>query len=97
MLRAVLIAPPGAEEGAQGQRLGEMYGVPQVSADLVAMALTAALTPVRVVIAAEPMGRDLGLSNHEATVLLVERIFGSVSSSANFIQAVQAANTVIVS
>ena len=39
---------------------------------------------------AEPMGRDLSRSNHEATVLLVERIFGSVSSSACFAQAVDA-------
>jgi ureidoacrylate peracid hydrolase len=39
--------------------------------------------------AAEPMGRNLSRSNHEATVLLVERIFGSVSSSTDFINAVQ--------
>jgi ureidoacrylate peracid hydrolase len=37
--------------------------------------------------AAEPMGRNLSRSNHEATVLLVERIFGSVSSSDQFAQA----------
>jgi ureidoacrylate peracid hydrolase len=37
----------------------------------------------------EPMGRNLNRSNHEATVLLVERIFGSVSSSSDFINAVQ--------
>jgi ureidoacrylate peracid hydrolase len=37
--------------------------------------------------AAEPMGRDLSRSNHEATVLLVERIFGSVSSSADLVHA----------
>jgi ureidoacrylate peracid hydrolase len=41
--------------------------------------------------AAEPMGRDLSRSNHEATVLLVERIFGSVSNSADFISAIQPA------
>jgi ureidoacrylate peracid hydrolase len=41
--------------------------------------------------AAEPMGRNLSRSNHEATVLLVERIFGSVSSSSDFITAVQPA------
>ena len=39
--------------------------------------------------AAEPMGRNLSRSNHEATVLLVERIFGSVSNSGDFIKAVQ--------
>jgi ureidoacrylate peracid hydrolase len=39
--------------------------------------------------AAEPMGRNLSRSNHEATVLLVERIFGSVSNSNDFINAVQ--------
>jgi ureidoacrylate peracid hydrolase len=41
--------------------------------------------------AAEPMGRNLSRSNHEATVLLVERIFGSVSTSTDFIKAVQPA------
>lgn len=41
--------------------------------------------------AAEPMGRNLSRSNHEATVLLVERIFGSVSNSSDFINAVQPA------
>ena len=41
--------------------------------------------------AAEPMGRNLSRSNHEATVLLVERIFGSVSSSTDFINALQPA------
>jgi ureidoacrylate peracid hydrolase len=41
--------------------------------------------------AAEPMGRNLSRSNHEATVLLVERIFGSVSTSTDFITAVQPA------
>jgi ureidoacrylate peracid hydrolase len=41
--------------------------------------------------AAEPMGRKLSRSNHEATVLLVERIFGSVSTSTDFINAVQPA------
>jgi hypothetical protein len=35
------------------------------------------------------MGRNLSRSNHEATVLLVERIFGSVSSSTDFVNAVQ--------
>jgi ureidoacrylate peracid hydrolase len=39
--------------------------------------------------AAEPMGRNLARSNHEATVLLVERIFGSVSSSNDFVNSVQ--------
>jgi ureidoacrylate peracid hydrolase len=41
--------------------------------------------------AAEPMGCNLSRSNHEATVLLIERIFGSVSSSTDFINAVQPA------
>lgn len=40
---------------------------------------------------AEPMGRSLSRSNHEATVMLVERIFGSVSSSLKFTEAVGAA------
>lgn len=41
--------------------------------------------------AAEPMGRNLSRSNHEATVLLIERIFGSVSNSSDFINALQPA------
>ena len=36
---------------------------------------------------AEPMGANLSRSNHEATILLVERIFGSVSTSTDFINA----------
>jgi ureidoacrylate peracid hydrolase len=36
--------------------------------------------------AAEPAGRN----NHEATVTLIEGVFGSVSTSADFITAVQA-------
>ncbi len=41
--------------------------------------------------AAEPMGRNLSRSNHEATVLLIERIFGSVSNSSDFTNAAQPA------
>ena len=40
---------------------------------------------------AEPMGASLSRSNHDATILLVERIFGSVSTSSNFIDALHAA------
>ena len=40
---------------------------------------------------AEPMGANLSRSNHDATILPVERIFGSVSTSANFIDALQTA------
>jgi len=39
---------------------------------------------------AEPMGAGLSRSNHDATILLVERIFGSVSTSTNFIDALHA-------
>lgn len=38
---------------------------------------------------AEPMGGNLSRTNHDATILLVERIFGSVSTSTNFIDALQ--------
>jgi ureidoacrylate peracid hydrolase len=38
---------------------------------------------------AEPMGRNLSRSNHEASVLLIERIFGSVSSSVDLMKAVE--------
>lgn len=31
MLRALLLAPPGAGKGTQGERLAEIYGVPHVS------------------------------------------------------------------
>ena len=43
---------------------------------------------------AEPMGAGLSRSNHDATILLVERVFGSVSTSTNFIDAVHAAETI---
>lgn len=36
---------------------------------------------------AEPMGAGLSRSNHEATTLLFERVFGSVSTSSEFCQA----------
>jgi hypothetical protein len=36
-------------------------------------------------------GRNLSRSNHEATVLLIERIFGSVSTSTDFIIALRPA------
>lgn len=39
---------------------------------------------------AEPMGGDLARSNHEATTLLFERIFGAVSTSTHFCQAIDA-------
>jgi len=42
---------------------------------------------------AEPMGAGLSRSNHDATIMLVERIFGSVSRSTDFVQALQAAET----
>jgi ureidoacrylate peracid hydrolase len=38
---------------------------------------------------AEPMGADLSRSNHDATILLVERIFGSVTTSSDFINALR--------
>jgi ureidoacrylate peracid hydrolase len=38
---------------------------------------------------AEPMGANLSRSNHEATMLLFERIFGSVSSAANIVNALE--------
>lgn len=38
---------------------------------------------------AEPMGAGLSRSNHDATILLVERIFGSVSTSTDFIDALR--------
>jgi ureidoacrylate peracid hydrolase len=41
---------------------------------------------------AEPMGADLSRSNHDATILLVERIFGSVSTSTDFVEALRTAD-----
>jgi ureidoacrylate peracid hydrolase len=43
---------------------------------------------------AEPMGAGLSRSNHDATILLVERIFGSVSTSTDFIDALHGADAV---
>ena len=42
---------------------------------------------------AEPMGANLSRSNHDATILLVERIFGSVSTSTHFIDALHITET----
>ncbi len=39
----------------------------------------------------QSQGASLSRSNHDATILLVERIFGSVSTSSNFIDALHAA------
>ncbi|MEP6853320.1 MAG: cysteine hydrolase, partial [bacterium] len=40
---------------------------------------------------AEPTGAGLSRSNHDATIMLVERVFGSVSTSTDFIHALQPA------
>ena len=40
---------------------------------------------------AEPMGASLSRSNRDATILLVERIFGSVSTSIHFIDSLHSA------
>lgn len=41
---------------------------------------------------AEPIGADLARSNHEATLLVTELLFGWVSDSASFVQAFQPAS-----
>lgn len=38
---------------------------------------------------AEPMGLEQSRTNHEASTMLFERVFGSVSSSADFVRALQ--------
>jgi hypothetical protein len=43
---------------------------------------------------AEPMAASLSRSNHGATIRLVERIFGSVSTSTDFIDALRAAEAI---
>jgi ureidoacrylate peracid hydrolase len=43
---------------------------------------------------AEPMGAGLDRSNHDATIMLVERIFGSVSTSADFVHALRSADAI---
>ena len=40
--------------------------------------------------AAEPIGSDLPRSNHEATLLVIQRLFGWVSDSTRFMKALQA-------
>jgi ureidoacrylate peracid hydrolase len=40
--------------------------------------------------AAEPLGADEVRSNHEATLLVIEKLFGWISSSREFIEAVSA-------
>jgi ureidoacrylate peracid hydrolase len=41
----------------------------------------------------EPIGGDLPRSNHEATVLTIERLFGWVSESERFVSAIEASNS----
>jgi ureidoacrylate peracid hydrolase len=45
---------------------------------------------------AEPMGLGLSRSNHEATTMLFERIFASVSSSSDFVRALERATAATV-
>jgi adenylate kinase len=45
MLRAVLVAPPGAGKGTQGERLARVYGVPHISAGEILRMHVARRTP----------------------------------------------------
>lgn len=46
--------------------------------------------------AGEPIGHDLPRSNHEATLLLVQMLFGWVSSSSDFVKALDAQSVAVV-
>ncbi len=43
---------------------------------------------------AEPMGANLDRTNHDATIMLIERIFGSVSTSTDFARALHPAESI---
>jgi adenylate kinase len=55
-LRALLIAPPGAGKGTQGERLAELYGVPHISAGAVLRRQVANASPSGATIAGK-LGR----------------------------------------
>jgi adenylate kinase len=59
MLRAVLIAPPGAGKGTQGDRIAKIYGVPHISSGDVLRSEVARQTPLGVRIATELEHGDL--------------------------------------
>lgn len=59
MLRAVLIAPPGAGKGTQGDRIARIYGVPHISSGDVLRSEVARRTPLGQQIATELENGDL--------------------------------------
>jgi adenylate kinase len=59
MLRAVLIAPPGAGKGTQGDRIAKIYGVPHISSGDVLRSEVARHTPLGERIATELEHGDL--------------------------------------
>ncbi len=59
MLRAVLIAPPGAGKGTQGDRIAKIYGVPHISSGDVLRSEVARQTPLGERIASELEHGDL--------------------------------------
>jgi adenylate kinase len=46
MLRALLVAPPGAGKGTQGERLADIYGVPHLSTGEILRSEVAERSPI---------------------------------------------------
>lgn len=69
MLRAVLIAPPGAGKGTQGDRIAKIYGVPHISSGDVLRSEVARRTPLGEQIAIELENGDLVDDNLVSSVI----------------------------
>jgi adenylate kinase len=76
VLRALLLAPPGAGKGTQGERLAEIYGVPHLSSGDLLRAELANRTP-RGVEALDYMERGELVPDRIVMELILDRISGS--------------------
>lgn len=73
MLRAVLIAPPGAGKGTQGDRIAEIYGIPHVSSGEVLRSEVERQTPMGRQIAKELEAGDL-VDDRTVSAVIFERL-----------------------
>ena len=73
MLRAVLIAPPGAGKGTQGDRIAQLYGVPHISSGEVLRSEVERQTPMGARIAKELEDGDL-VDDDTVSSVMFERL-----------------------